>query len=150
MSVHHDRNNYKVTELKKVNELNLFWLEVNEIKQMETGTLPKRHPQKWCPIHVNILIWPILVSVLLKMIGTAFYYFLILILGKVPPFLHSNVSDLPSLHSLFAYIVPVALTTERLFPLTVGFEKAVMVSFNLCPAATRQAFMWCSMNLLVN
>lgn len=40
MPIYHDRNNYKVRELEKVNELNLFWFEVNEMRQAETGAAP--------------------------------------------------------------------------------------------------------------
>lgn len=43
MPIYHDRNNYKVREPEKVNELNLFWFEVNEMRQTQTGTAPKHH-----------------------------------------------------------------------------------------------------------
>lgn len=46
MPTHHDRNNYKARELEKVSELNLFWFEVNEMRQTETGTAPKCLSQK--------------------------------------------------------------------------------------------------------
>ena len=37
---------YKVTELKNVNELNLFWFEVNEMRQMGDRYRSKASPLK--------------------------------------------------------------------------------------------------------
>lgn len=86
---------------KKVKEMNLFWFEVNEMRQVETGTVQKHHPWKGYPTHANIFIWPVLVMVLLKMTVKAFNHFVLLTLGKIPPILHPNRRDSPSLHSHF-------------------------------------------------
>lgn len=104
MSIYHDQNNYKVTKLNKVNELNLFCFEVNKMRPMETGTVPKGHPEKRYSTPVSIFIWPMLVGVLLKMIVTALYYFMLLTLWNISPILHPNRCDSPSLPHHFAFL----------------------------------------------
>lgn len=87
---------------KKVNELNLFWFEVNEMRLMETGTVPKHHPWKWY-LTCKYIYWPILVRVLLKAIVKEFHNLMLWTLGKIPPILNPNRCDSP-LHSPFYFI----------------------------------------------